>query len=245
MQTFLHAPVLSQWIEPFQRFYEGECGEQMAGHTSAYYCIDFTLSIAMYDGDHTTTGGNIGPAVNGTDASSFGSLTPSTNILTGGRLQINGGAYYTLAPGDTVRNVNGTYYNGGMLIDQLPGTQWFQVSGPVDNSAGTYYIQCPRGHPVTAQCPTPGAAFTDFTRGGVSIAGETQELILYRPSYNPLTGYADFNYVQMGGMVMHGLHILGQDVSNALSIFAARGGESDYSTNMPSQWWDTTIVVPQ
>ena len=245
MQTFLHAPLAAQWLPPFQRFYEGLCGEQMAGHPSSFYCIDYTYSPAMHDGDHTTTGGNIGSYVNGTDASDFGNLTPVTNILTGGQLQIAGGAYYTLAIGDKVRLVNGTYYGGTQLIDQLPGKTWFAVAGPVDNTAGTYYVQCPAGHPVDASCPKPGSAFIDFTRGGTSIAGETQELIIYRPSYDPGTGYARFTYVPNAGEVMHGLKILGQDVSNALSIFAARGGESSYNSSYPSQWWDTTIVVPQ
>ncbi len=244
MQTFLHAPLAAQWLPPFQRFYEGLCGEQMGGHPSAYYCIDYTYSPAMHDGDHTTTGGNIGAFVNGTDASDFGNLTPETNILTGGQLQIAGGPYYTLAVGDKVRLVNGTYYGGTQLIDQLLGNTWFTVIGPIDNTAGTYYIQCPVHHAVDASCPTPGAAFKDFTRAGTSIAGETQELIIYRASYDPGTGYARFTYVPYGGEVMHGLKILGQDVSNALSIFAARGGESSYNSSYPSQWWDTSIVVP-
>jgi hypothetical protein len=247
MQTFLHAIDFSQWIVPFTKFYEGVCGGQMAGHPVSFYCIDFTLTIAMYDGDHTTTGGGIGPYVNGTDASSFGNQQNGTNILSGGQLQYASGyGYYTLAPGDTVRNISGTYYNGGMQIDQLPGTQWFEVVGPVNNTNGTYYIKCPLGHPVTSTCPTPGAAFTDFTRSGVSIAGEMQDLIAYRPSFDPGpgVGYADNNYTKYGGMVMNGLTVLGQSVPNALSDFNTRGGPSFYNNQLPSLWWDPTVVVP-
>jgi hypothetical protein len=57
MQTFLHAIDFNQWIVPYSKFYEGVCGGQMAGHPVSFYCIDFTLTIAMSDGDHTTTGG--------------------------------------------------------------------------------------------------------------------------------------------------------------------------------------------
>jgi hypothetical protein len=97
----------------------------------------------------------IGPYANGTDASSFGNLQNGTNILPGGQLQYASGyGYYTLAPGGTVRNVSGTYYNGGMQIDQLPGRQWFEVIGPVNNTNRTFYIKCSLGHPVTSTCPT-------------------------------------------------------------------------------------------
>jgi hypothetical protein len=250
METFLHAPVLSLWIEPFQRFYEGMCGEQLAGHLSAYYCIDYSYSPAIHDGDHlpSNNAGGIGVAINGTDGSDFGGFHPYTTILAGGLLQQN---VYTLTPGDKVKNINDWWNNNtGSAIDELIGAHWYTIVGPVDNTAGSYHIQCPPSHPVTATCPTPGAAFTGFTRNGTPITNfpDSGNAIIYRPDpvtgYNPPTDYADGTYAPYGGEVMHGLKILGQDVSHALSIFAARGGESSYNSSYPSQWWDTSIVVP-
>jgi hypothetical protein len=55
--------------------------------------------------------------------------------------------------------------------------------------------------PGNEHLPDPGSAFTDFTRSGVSIAGEMQDLIAYRPSFDPGpgVGYADNNYTKYGG----------------------------------------------
>lgn len=251
MQTFLHAPVLSLWITPFQRFYEGACGEQLAGHLSAYYCIDYSYSPAIHNGDGPGYGGgSIGSYINGTDASDFGNFAPYTSILAGGLLQQ--GPYYTLTTGDTVKNINRWWNNGGtgLDVDELIGTNWYTVIGPIDNTAGTYHIQCPPSHPVTTTCPTPGAAFTGFTRNGKPITAfpDTGNAIIYRinpvTGYNPSTGYADPNYISYAGEVMNGLTILGRDVPNARRIFAARSGPSYYGSGAPSQWWDPTVVVP-
>jgi hypothetical protein len=76
-----------------------------------------------------------------------------------------------LTTGDTVKNINRWWNNGGtgLDVDELIGTNWYTVIGPIDNTAGTYHIQCPPSHPVTTTCPTPGAAFTGFTRNGKPI----------------------------------------------------------------------------
>jgi hypothetical protein len=62
---------------------------------------------------------------------------------------------------------------GADQIDQLPGDQWFEIMEPIDNSQYfvTYHVRCPIGHPVDKTCPTPGAAFTGWTRNGVDISG--------------------------------------------------------------------------
>lgn len=96
----------------------------------------------------------IGPYANGTDASSFGNLQNGTNILYAVSCSMRLVTDISLAPGGTVRNVSGTYYNGGMQIDQLLGRQWFEVIGPVNSTNRTFYIKCPLGHPVTSTCPT-------------------------------------------------------------------------------------------
>jgi hypothetical protein len=194
-------------------------------------------------------GANVGPAVNGTDVSSFGNLQNGTNFLAGGQMQYASGfGYYTLAPGDTVRSVNNSYTNDGTFVDQLPGTQWFQVIGPVNNTTGTYYIQCPVGHAVTSTCPTPGQALTGLTMNGTSLTGTQQWQILYRPSYDPGagSGYVDNNYTKCGGQVMNGLTVMGENVADGLAIFnsAARNGPTYYNSSFPGIWWDPTIVVP-
>jgi hypothetical protein len=72
----------------------------------------------------------IGPYANGTDASSFGNLQKWHQHLTQRSVAVCVWLrIFTLAPDGTVSNVSGTYYNGGMQIDQLPGTQWFESSG--------------------------------------------------------------------------------------------------------------------
>jgi hypothetical protein len=256
MQSLLHAlgspgsTNWSLWVSPVTRFYEGVCGMTAVGHpNSAFYCIDFTIQQANYNGDATMSGANVGPAVNGTDVSSFGNLQNGTNFLAGGQMQYASGfGYYTLAPGDTVRSVNNSYTNDGSFVDQLPGTQWFHVIGPVNNTNGTYYIQCPVGHAVTSTCPTPGAAFTGFTQNGVSLTGTQQWQILYRPSFDPGpgSGYVDNNYTKYGGQVMNGLTVMGENVADGLAIFnsAARNGPAYYNSSFPGIWWDPTIVVP-
>ena len=242
LDTFVHAPLATQWLPPLQRFYEGVCGEQMAGHVSAAYCMDYTMSPAVHNGDGTLSGGNIGANINGTDASDFGNLTPQTSLLAGGKLSQDGGPYYTVSVGDHVKIENGPYFGPAFTVDQLPGNQWFEVMGPVDNSAGTFYVKCPIGHAVDTTCPTPGAAFTGFTRGGVPLV-ESGELLVYRLNYNPPTGYVG-NYARYGGQTLGLLKVLGQNVTNAISIFNARGGPGSFVPQYPIQWLDDTIVVP-
>jgi hypothetical protein len=172
MQTYLHAPLAAKWLSKLQQFTEGVCGEQMPGHPVSYYCIDYTYSAAVHDGDHQVTGANVGQWINGTDASDFGSWSVDTNYLGAGKWQ-QASPNYTLTAGDKVKFLNGTYY-GNYLVDQLPGKQWFTVTGPIDNAAGTFYVQCPPGYPTPgdAYCPQPGQAFVGYSRGGVFLNAE-------------------------------------------------------------------------
>ena len=183
-------------------------------------------------------------AKNSRDASDFGSGGSFPKIDAGGEINQNP-ARYQITAGDTMKNLNVTAY-GTFQVDQLPPDQWMTITGPIDNNAGTFHILCPAGHAVDATCPSPGTgAFTDFTRGGKTIAGETGENFIFRLSYNPSTSYADPTYIPYGGEIMSGLKVLGYDVSSALAIFNARGGPSWYNSGTePSQLWDTTVVVP-
>jgi hypothetical protein len=247
-QTTLHAPLSQQWLSALQRFYEGVCGGQTAGHIPTYYCIDYSYSPILHDGDQPISGGNIGQYVNGTDSSDFGGFSEWTYIGSGGQLRQQS-ASYRLTAGDRVKNITASYNNApGSGIDQLPGLGWFTVAGPIDNTAGTFYILCPTEHPSDATCPSPGTgAFTGFTRGGTPVIVGEQESIIYRPTYDPGAGngYADGNYVGYGGEIISGLQILGYGVSHALADFTARAGTAYYdSGKVPSQWWDLNVVVP-
>src|SRR5205823_3969175 len=121
--------------------------------------------------------GNFGAAINGTDASDFGGFADYSRLGTGG--QVSAPGQYNVSAGGQVKSTNGANNNGGGLIDQLPGNQWFDIINP---SGSTYFIRCPVGHAVTSTCPNPGSAFTGFTRGGVPIDGEGGEAIIYRPN---------------------------------------------------------------
>ena len=246
MQTFLHAPLAAGWNSKLQRFYEGVCGGQLPGAPVSYYCIDYIYQPEIHNGDagFVGFGGNIGQYMNGTDASDFGSFVPFTNIMTGGQLSIND---YIVTAGDTLKNMTGWVGTG--VIDQLPGNQWFTIIGPVDNSQyyHTFYVKCPLGHAVDATCPTPGAAFTGFTRAGVPIVNEFgYNQPKYRVSFDPGpgNGYANPNYVQYGGQTINGLHVLGYNVTHATSDFNTRAGTGYYNPAMPSYWWDPTVTIP-
>jgi hypothetical protein len=243
MQTYLHAPLATQWLPVLQRFYEGCLGEQMAGHPVSYYCLDYSYSPATHNADQAIDGQNIGQWLNGTDASDFGGFSEYTRILTGGQMQQQGGSY-TLTNGDTVKFANGVAVSPSFPLDQMPGDQWFSIL-QVDNSNQTFYVQCPLTHPVDATCPTPGAAFTGFTRSGVPVI-ENGDAIFYRPQFDPGPGggFADVNYAPYGKMILNGLQVLGYDVSHAQSIADTRWGNNSWNYE-PYQWWDPTILVPQ
>ena len=251
METFLHVPMASTWNSKIQRIIEGDIGGQLPGAPVSYYVAAYSSNFAVKDGDGSYAatgvpfGGSIGQYINGTDASDDGWLaSPSASVLTGGQMQAQGGGF-TLTAGDTLKSLDAWYQSPP--LDQLPGSQWFEIIGPIDNVNKTYYVKCPLGHAVDATCPTPGGAFTGFTRGGVpvvnEIAGETPK---YRLSYDPGPGqgYQDNNYTQYAGQLINGLNVLGYSVTHAMSDFSMRGGPGYYNPQMPSFWWDPTIVVP-
>jgi hypothetical protein len=164
---------------------------------------------------HNGQGGNYGPSVNGTDAADFGAFSPYTNVLTGGQLSAFS---YVFTPGDFLKPMTAPVpFVTSLPLDQLSGLVWYQILGPVNNSVApaTFYLQCPVGHAVTSTCPTPGAAFTGFTRGGVPVVNEfNYDQFKYRPQHDPGAGagYSDLNYVQYGGQTLSALKILGYSV---------------------------------
>jgi hypothetical protein len=249
MTTFLHEPLGSSWMTKYQRFYEGVMGRQLAGAPVSYYAVDYNLELFIHNGDDgglTPQQGNFGPSVNGTDASDFGNWSNHTNIVSGGQLSVSN---YVVAPGDTLKPVTNVPLIGTASLDQLSGSVWYQILGPVDNSSfyHTFYLQCPLGHAVDATCPTPGAAFTGFTRGGVPVTNESNyEQFKYRLSFDPGpgNGYVDPTYDQYAGQTLSALKILGYSVPNALADFAVRDGNGGYNPTLPSNWWDPTVIIP-
>ena len=138
-------------------------------------------------------------------------------------------------------------------IDQLPGTRWFPIIGPIDNTAGTFYLQCNSADHIAypAQCPVAGQQFTGFTRSGVPIVNEFNDQAKYRPAYDPgpNNGYVDWNYVSYGAADEYAGTILGYDMSAAINDWNTRVGNAQlagfvYGNGYPSKWWDPTVVVP-
>jgi len=251
MTTFLHEPLGSSWMTKYQRFYEGVMGGQLAGAPVSYYAVDYNFQPSIHNGDDggiTAQLGNFGPYMNGTDASDFGSFAANPNILTGG--QISAPNRYVYTAGDLLKSITAfPFTTPAPPLDQLSGSQWYQIIGPVNNnvSPATFYIQCPLGHAVDATCPTPGAAFTGFTRGGVPIVNEfNYESFKFRLAFDPGpgNGYVDVNYDQYAGQTLSALKILGYNVAHALSDFATRDGNGGYNPTLPSNWWDPTVIIP-
>jgi hypothetical protein len=188
-------------------------------------------------------GGNQGQYFNGTDASDFGAFNAFSNIGTGGQITNN---RYNMSAGGTIKNMNG--WLGVGPIDQLSGLNWYTVIGPYGPGGLSFYIQCSAADHIAfpMQCPTAGGPFVDFTRNGVSVAGENNEQWKYRPLSDPGpgAGFVDNNYTKYGGATINGLNVLGYSVANATGAFNTRAGAAYYNSNVPSWWWDPTIMVP-
>jgi len=234
--TMLHDPLSQNWLTRWANLYEGTCGETAPGHLSAYYCIEYIYESAIHDGGHPLCGANVGQYFNGTDASDYASFV-SWATMTAGSGQIGQKPVaWTMTVGDQVKNVNIAYScDTSVPIDQLDPTRWYNVVGPIDNNAGTFYIENPA---------TPGVAFPGFTRNGVPIDDNTIALAV-RPQYAPPTDYFSYNYKGYGGEIINALKVLGYNVNSAYDISIARGLNSSYnSATAPSQWWDIHLVVP-
>jgi hypothetical protein len=263
MTTFLHEPLGSSWMSKYQRFYEGVMGGQLPGAPVSFYAVDFNMEPFIHNGDdgsltsqnEAAGTGNFGPSVNGTDASDFGSSASYTYIFSGG--QIGGDNRYTYTAGDFLKPITAFPFFGAPKFDQLDGSVWYKILGPVNNnvSPATFYLQCPVGHAVDATCPTPGAAFTGFSRGGVTVTNERDYMFKFRLTFDPGpgNGYVDSGYDQYAGQTLSALKILGYSVPHALADFAARDGgntvgaaspSGGYNSSLPSNWWDQTVIIP-
>ncbi len=257
METFQHVPVASTWNTKFQRYYEGILGGQIANAPVSFYGIDYSIQPQISNGSASQPGfgGNVGQYMNGVDAADFGSYSTPMYILSGGQMESQG---YTVTAGDTFKMVYNGWYNAqdqSPTVDQLPGTRWFTIMGPVANSGGspTWYVQCNSADHAAypTQCPTAGGPFVGFTHNGVAVPNLEQHWPKFRFQYDPgpNQGYVDPNYSQYGGQTINGLAVLGYNVSHATADFLSRCGPGAHGANcynqaLPSNWWDPTIVVP-
>jgi hypothetical protein len=265
-EVWLRVPMFSTWNTKLQYFYEGVCGGVLAGSTGQpdFWCAQEDLMAQIHDGGATPTGfgGNVGQYMNGTDASDWGSWSVYGNLLAGGQVGYLGFGAYPVEVGDTIHLIyNG--WDGGHLgastpIDQLSGTRWYTVIGPVCNGScsgyqHTFYVQCNSSDHTNfpTQCPTAGAAFTGFTQSTTPVTPPLQVYPVFRYQYDPGAGqgYADPNYSDYMGALVNGLTIMGFDTSSVSSKFQSRCNlPSDsggcYNPSLPSLWWDPTIVVP-
>lgn len=259
--TWLHLPVCDTWNSKSQRYWEGVAGGQLPGaNFPAAYVIDEDVSPAIADGGghQPGFGGNVGQYFNGTDASDWGNYSEFLGYTPSGQIFFNG--YPKLSSGDQLKEIyNGWYGATDAPIDQLPGNRWFTIIN-VDNSGTVIpgyqhvgYIQCTSADHVAwpTQCPAAGGPFTGFSQGGVAI---TSNLYPYFPKlrffYDPgqNSGGVNNNEGYAWGQIVNGLTILGYATSHAttnmLFYCGTPNGPICNNTNLPSYWWDPTIVVP-
>jgi hypothetical protein len=115
------------------------------------------------------------------------------------------------------------------------------VIGPIDNTAGTFYIRCPLGHAVDSTCPTPGAAFTGCSRNGVPLTDANFGLLLHAQFDNG--GSFDGNYAGWVMQAIKALAVAGYNMSAAISQQTTRFGVI-VDANHPGRQLDETLVVP-
>jgi hypothetical protein len=121
-------------------------------------------------------------------------------------------------------------------------TRKYKVTGPIDNTNFTFYIQCEAADHTAypAQCPTAGSAFTGFTAGGSPLSTNSGDLI-YRAQYDD-GGTSDWNYVPYNWQSISALNAVGYNMSPAISQFTTRFGTITKDGG-PSYVLDPTVVV--
>ena len=223
--TYLHCPLGVAWNQEGQKYFEGLLGEQMSGHPVSYYIINYSSSPAAHS-DNNISGGNIGQYINCCDGSDWGDFSGETNLLSGATLQQVGTGY--IMNGGTVKWANQVAECcNGFNLDQIPGNGWSTTIN-ANNSTFTYQITCPIGHAVDATCPTPGAAYAEFTRSGTGPVVENNDYVFLRPLGDPGAGggFSDPNYAGYAKNLLNGLQILGHDVSHAQTVYNSRQAPS-------------------
>ena len=249
--AMLRAPLGKLYSDKFSVLLNDICGHSAAdfpAFLSARNCTLYSRAYAIKDGSVTLqqslTGignPNTGFALNTTDASDYGD-TSSYYTFTGGsgQVRMNSPTIGQLTVGDEVKNFSGV---DGSKIDQLDPTRKYKVTGPIDNTNFTFYIQCQAADHIAypAQCPTAGAAFTGFTATGSSLS-TSQGNLIYRAQYDD-GGTVDGNYVPYNWQSISALNAIGYDLGASITQFNMRFGTITKDGG-PSYVLDPTVVVP-
>jgi hypothetical protein len=177
----------------------------------------------------------------------FGSIDPGYTFTAGsGKVLVDSSfpGLGGLTAGDLVQNVNTGYLyasNSSQNVDQLDPAVQYKVIGPIDNTAHTFFIQCPSTHVVDATCPKPGAAFTGFTMAGTPLSTSGYSLKIHAQFDDGTTNNPTYpSYVMQA---IEALQVAGYNMSAALGQGNTRFGVIQ-DTQWPSHQLDPTVVVP-
>jgi hypothetical protein len=253
----LNDPLGISLSDQFARHWQAACGHSLAdfpAYPPAFYCTTYNYYAAVKDGGantnafSTTPVQNSGFAYNTVNGQDWGNVQDGFGFTAGsGQVSIPLAAgVVQVEVGDLVRNYNPGFYGGtGPSVDQLDPTRQFTIIGPIDNVAHTFYIQCTSADHIAfpSQCPTAGAAFTGFTRGGVPLTDLNSGYgLVVHSQYDDGHTY-DSTYINYVGQAIAELNVVGYDMSAALAQEATRFGVLNDSGH-PSRILDATVVVP-
>jgi len=253
--TMLRDPLAKKYLDQYAKYWNANCGHPASdfpGYPPAYDCTTYFTQPAIANGNHALAGdtgaANTGFMYNTAgNGQFFGSIDP-TYTFTAGSGQVLVDSSFAglggLTAGDLVQNVNTGYLyatNSIQNVDQLDPTVQYKVIGPTDNTAHTFYIQCPSTHVVDATCPTPGAAFTGFTMAGTPLSTSGYSLKIHAQFDDGTTN--DPTYPGYVMQAIEALQVAGYNMSAALGQGNTRFGVIQ-DPQWPSHQLDATVVVP-
>jgi hypothetical protein len=256
MATLQHQPMGRKWLSKTAQIIEGIVGAQLpgisfngtvTGSISDFYSVDFSNNWSLHNGGADFRFGNIGQYMNGVDATDFAGFCCFASF-SGNVWNLASGGWVQTA-GDTVKLINGAWFAGAFLLDELQGDTFYSIVPTATPSDGHFTIICPAGHAVTAGCPTPGSAFTSYHRSGTLIPSEGGEALIDRPQFTPETAagsdYNDPSYTWEAGEMVTAMQVLGGIAPHALTNHNLRTGcPTRNCSNQSYENWDPTVTVP-
>ena len=251
-----HDPLSKIWIQAAIRMFTGWCGDH-AGWPPSYYCALYAYDGQQHDSAQMSAyNGNITAALNLTDTSDVGDITPVISISNGsGTISWSGDSQNNeWAKGDLIKYdqcvSSPTSVACGSLsstnIDQLNTYTWYRITGVSQSGAsGTFQIINPR----------TGTPFTSYTNGGSPL---TSNQIQFRvrhltaPSCTPspptATCFSRPSYMAYVQALIYGFSDIGY--SNAMApligMIDTRGFYDPTNDPNTGSWlnWDPNVVVP-
>jgi hypothetical protein len=243
-----HSPYGAIMSRIDQRRMEATMGGRSPGALPPYYNVYYYNPLAVHDGDcnlYQASGKSpdVGHCFNGTDASDMALIDGNAQFDTGGLVT---NLYHDMSAGGTAKNLAG--WDQDLVIDQMPGTRWFNVIGPYSNGGLSFHIQCNSADHAAfpAQCPVANGPFVDLTSGGVSIAGNSSASFGVRPLLvpGPGTGFTNGGYAPYAYQNIVLLKVSGYNVDASLNRFLTQAGGVPCNPVSPSQCVDPNLVVP-